>query len=297
MSARQERQRIQVYSDRQVMRQPGYEVNHYLDRAIRHIDLHHHDFYELYFFLSGEVDYHIEGRIYRLKSGDIALINPTELHQARILDDADEYERIVLWIDKRYLHALSSEETHLADCFDALDKTSVLSPDPGLRQEVQGLLLRLLALANDDSFGRDLLARACITELLVRIRRSWLTGKKDMDGLTEKSRLIDGIIAYMEAHLAEPILLDALSGHFYLSKYHLSREFRKYAGVSIHRYLVLKRLIAAKELILADEPVPVICRTCGFGEESTFYRSFRNEYGVTPKQFLARMKGREPQKF
>lgn len=281
---------VHAYSDRQVMRKPGYEIYHYRDEGIRRIDLHHHDFYELYFFLSGEVEYHIEGRIYRLRSGDIALINPTELHQARVLEEGTSYERMVLWIDKPYLRGLSTDQTDLAACFDAPDKTPVISPAPGLRQEVHRALLRLLSLESDPGFGADLLARACLTELLIGIRRSWLADRRDADGLRGKSRLIDGVIAWLEAHLSEPLHLDRLAEQFFLSKYHLSREFRKYTGVSLHRYIVLKRLIAAKELILADEPVSLICQACGFGDESGFYRAFRSVYGMTPGQYHARMR-------
>ena len=57
------------------------------------VSLHHHDFYEIYLFLNGSVEYSIESRIYRLLPGDILLIGPMELHQPRIAKDHGPYER------------------------------------------------------------------------------------------------------------------------------------------------------------------------------------------------------------
>lgn len=65
------------------------------------------------------MEYSIESRIYRLLPGDILLIGPMELHQPRIAKDHGPYERMVLWLDKRYLEQLSTPQTSLTRCFDA----------------------------------------------------------------------------------------------------------------------------------------------------------------------------------
>ena len=40
-------------------------------------------------FLRGRVAYTVENRIYQVRPGDIMLISPLELHQARISTDAE----------------------------------------------------------------------------------------------------------------------------------------------------------------------------------------------------------------
>lgn len=55
---------------------PGYEIFRYCDSELGEVSLHHHDFYEIYLFLNGSVEYSIESRIYRLLPGDILLIGP-----------------------------------------------------------------------------------------------------------------------------------------------------------------------------------------------------------------------------
>ena len=95
--------KAQNFTQRQHMLRPGYEIFRYCDSELGEVSLHHHDFYEIYLFLNGSVEYSIESRIYRLLPGDILLIGPMELHQPRIAKDHGPYERMVLWLDKRYL--------------------------------------------------------------------------------------------------------------------------------------------------------------------------------------------------
>ena len=73
-----------------------FEIYRY--RYMDEVELHHHDFYEIYMLLRGSVSYTVENRIFHMRAGDLMLISPLELHQARIATDADAYERIVLWI-------------------------------------------------------------------------------------------------------------------------------------------------------------------------------------------------------
>ena len=76
--------KAQNFTQRQHMLRPGYEIFRYCDSELGEVSLHHHDFYEIYLFLNGSVEYSIESRIYRLLPGDILLIGPMELHQPRI---------------------------------------------------------------------------------------------------------------------------------------------------------------------------------------------------------------------
>jgi mannose-6-phosphate isomerase-like protein (cupin superfamily) len=69
------------------------------------VHYHDHDFYEIYFFLGGNVEYFVDGEKFKLSKGDLLLINPMQLHQP-ITSVGNVYERIVLWIDRNYLAKL-----------------------------------------------------------------------------------------------------------------------------------------------------------------------------------------------
>ena len=61
--------------------------------------------------------------------------------------------------------------------------------------------------------------------------------------------------------------------------------FKEKMGVSFYRYVSQRRLIAAKTLIEKGELLENVAAMTGFGDYSGFYRAFRQEYGITPRQY------------
>jgi AraC-like DNA-binding protein len=281
--------KVQEYSTRQHMLSSDYEIFHYSNTNLTGVSIHHHDFYEFYLFISGNATYLIEGKIYYLKPGDIILINYKELHQAIISNTDIVYERIVLWINKSFLKKLSSSKTNLSLCFESHDKKNVLRTDFETQKNIRLTLNKIINLQQYNGIGYELLYTAYITELMVHLNNIAFMEDVRLNVDIKKSNLIDGIIDYINTHIEEDITVDELSEYFYISKYHLSREFKKHTGTTIHRYIVQKKLIEAKELILEKMPVMDVYKQCGFGDYSNFFRAFKNEYGVTPKQFYEMM--------
>jgi len=280
---------INEFLTRKHMLPRDYEVFHFLNADLPFLYLHHHDFYELYLYMSGDVTFLIEGKSYNLQLGDIILINTRELHHAIVNSMKIPYERIVLWINKSFLQGLSTPEIDLTLCFESVVKKNVIRADIEFGQNIRIQLNKLLSLENYKGFGKDLLYKAYITEITIHLHNLVLNDKSDLDITVQNNHLIEGIIEYINNHIDEDITLDELSKEFYLSKFHLSREFSKHTGTTIHRYIVKKKLIVAKELILNDYPINSVYKQSGFGDYSNFFRSFKNEYGVTPKQFYNMM--------
>lgn len=293
------KKKVHQYIPRQHMLSNDYEIFHFSNTDLKSVSLHHHDFYECYYFISGDVTYLVEGKAYNMKKGDIMLINSRELHQAIINSRELSYERIVLWINKSFLKELSTAETDLSFCFESLEKKNVLRTDIETEQNIKTQLNKLLSLEKYKGVGKDILYKAYMVELMVHLNNLLLNDKLHSNIEIKKSNLIDGIIEYINTHIDEEITIDEIAEKFYLSKYHLSREFKKQTGTTIHRYIVKKKLIEAKELILLENPINSVYRQCGFGDYSNFFRAFKNEYGVTPKQFYEIMsraeKKAEPQ--
>lgn len=277
------------YLTRQNMLTDDYEIFHYSDRGLDKVSLHHHDFYECYLFLSGDVTYIIEGKSYSLVPGDIILINSRELHQPIINNKDIPYERIVLWINKTFLQNISTEASDLIRCFEDSERTNVIRADIETQQLVKTILNKLLSLENYKGIGQDLLYKAYIVELFVYLYNYLFYNNIKLDIEIKKSKLIDKIIQYINNHVEEEIRIEELSELFYISKFHLLREFKKHSGTTIHKFIIQKKLILAKELILNETPINRVYLQCGFGDYSNFFRAFKNEYGVTPKEFYRLM--------
>lgn len=276
---------IQSFTPRQNMLSQRYEVYHYRDSHIGEVALHHHDFYEVYLFLSGDVAYTVENRTYPMRPGDILLISPLELHQPRIRQSGDIYERMVLWIDRGYLEQLSTDRTSLTRAFDTgrPEHSNLIRLTPTASRALQSEMERLAALTRSGDYGADLLAQSRFLGLMVELNRAAAAAESSLRQDYVSDRVVDAVLAYINEHYAEPLTLDELAARFYVSKYHLLRKFNAQVGAPVHRYILQKRLQIARQL-MADGMTPTeACRHCGFGDYVSFYRAFKAEYQVSPK--------------
>lgn len=281
------REQIQHFESRQYMRGGTFELFHYRDSYMKEVVLHHHDFYEVYFFTTGNLQYIIEGRTYALKPGDILLIRPMELHQPMFYDRQAPYERRVLWIHRRYMERLCAQKPRLDACFDtsAPDHTSLLRPERA-EQEILQYQLEMIGYeqGSDDPFS-DLSAQTYFVQLLIQLNRvAQRTAREPEPGAVSDSTVYS-VLIYINGHYAEELPLDELAKKFFVSKYHLSREFKRLFGVSVHRYQIQKRLAVARQLMLEGTPISEAFQRCGFGDYSSFYRAFKAEYQISPKEF------------
>lgn len=278
----------QPFDPRQHMLAQSFEIFHYCDSKLDNVELHHHDFFEIYLFLSGNVDYSIESRIYHLLPGDMLLISPLELHQPRITQEVTPpYERIVLWINKAFLNQFSSPQTSLTSCFDANDPhhTNLLRFSPAQREIVQGLMLQLISEAGNRSYGGDLVSISILMQLLVEINRVAQTTIPKYESGDKAAMLVSNVLDYINEHYNEELSLDTIANKFFISKYHLSHEFNRLVGTSVYRYIVQKRLVIAKQMLSDGVPPTDAYQHCGFKDYANFYRAFKNTYDINPKKF------------
>ncbi len=274
------------FSPRQVMNRPDFEFFHNTTTKPIDVGYHSHDFYEIYFFLSGKVSYVVEGKTYHLKYGDILLTNNRELHKP-LITDGRTYDRFVVWVNPAYLHSLSCEGADLSLCFEASSKRhyNLLRPNSELLQTIRKLLERLESVNSQAVFGQAILQQAYLMELLVYVNMAYFHSE-DAPGTDIVYNIkISEIIRYINDNLCGDLSLDTLSREFYVSKYHLSRQFKQYVGLTIHQYVMKKRLIAAKLLLLDGASVSDAYAGSGFGDFSNFLKVFKQEFGVSPKKF------------
>jgi len=278
------RERSQRFDPRQNMHLQTFEVFHYKEAKPGDVQVHHHDFYEIYFFLNGKAEYWVDGRLYTLKPGDLLLINPMELHRPLAIS-GNTYERIVLWINRDYIQDIADGITDLTECFSRSVPlhTNLLQPTAAQRSELVARFGELVRESYSKEYGSGLYADGIFLQLMVEINRmakrknaQWQEGEKS-------SNLVKKVLEYIAEHFREPLSLQELAQMFYVSKYHLSHEFSREVGTSVYRYIMLKRLLHARQM-LSDGAAPgEVFSSCGFTDYANFYRAFKAEYGVSPK--------------
>ena len=65
----------------------------------------------------------------------------------------------------------------------------------------------------------------------------------------------------------------------------ISHVFKENTGISLHQYVLKKRLAVCKNAMLSDSCVTSFYESYGFQDYSAFYRAFKKEFGISPKEF------------
>ncbi len=92
---------------------------------------------------------------------------------------------------------------------------------------------------------------------------------------------------YVEAHIGEPISLDALARTIGVTPQYFCDLFRAVTGQRPTEYLNRRRIDRARELLLLEPQTPIheIARRTGYSSDSYFASVFRRLEGVTPHRY------------
>jgi AraC-like DNA-binding protein len=115
-----------------------------------------------------------------------------------------------------------------------------------------------------------------------------LAGSRHGDGAPPQRDLarISRVLRRLESESGEPQTLGELAGSAGLSRYHFLRTFKTVTGVTPHQWLLRARLRdAAQRLAASGAPITDIALDVGFADLSNFIRSFRAEFGVSPRTY------------
>lgn len=247
--------------------------------------LHTHDHYEIFYFLTGDITYYIEGHVYDISPHDILLINNKEVHKP-IFHSDKVYERMVINFDESYVEPLSPFYD-LTYCF--LNRTL------GHGNKIEGSYVKKLQLhdfftkihdyINEESIEDQLLAKTYFFQLLLQLNRVFKTDKEKFTKGYLKDQKIDTIIHYINSHLTEPLSLNSIEEACFVNKYYMSHLFKDLTGMTVIEYINHKRILLAKSLLQTDMAITKVAQETGFNDYSNFYKKFKDATGVSPSIF------------
>lgn len=129
----------------------------------------------------------------------------------------------------------------------------------------------------------ELLCHKYLTDL---ITYCYVESQADSDLSESTEAKVKQVNDYIDEHFAEKISLEVLADLFFISKFHLAREYKKQYGTTIGNALTAKRLSFAKvQLRFSDSSVEQIGLACGFSDVGYFIKVFKNYEGQTPLEF------------
>ena len=265
-----------------------FRLFHLKDSRAQKLDYHYHEFDKLILLLNGKVTYVVEGVTYFLKPWDLLLVQHNLIHRP-IIDPAEPYERIVIWLGREWVQSRSDPGEALDSCFDVAREQGfhLLRFDGERRLQYMQTIQRLEEALRSQEFGAARMADTLCQQLLIGVNRDILRSRTAAEA-PDSYRLapkMEEVLKYITRHLEEDLSVDALAKQFYLSRYYLMHRFKAVTGYTIHQYVSQKRLLRAGELIRQGVPVMKAAEQAGFSDYSTFLRAFQNTFHMSPREF------------
>lgn len=258
---------------------PSFSIFHRRDEHPNVTDyaMHTHDEVEIYMLISGHGIFHIEGTAYPLSPGDVLVMRPAESHYFELTAEAP-YERAVINFNMEAFRSIDPEGT--------LTK-ALTERDAGKQNQYKAFAfnggssyVHWQTMMNDqgDAYINLLVGLMGLLREIYGIfyRQEKMDNSKDL--------LEYRLVQYINSHIAEPITLDQICDHFFISKAQLCRLFRKTTATTVWQYITVKRLVLARQLLEEGGNPTRIYNQCGFRDYSTFYRAYLKHYGCPPAQ-------------
>lgn len=246
---------------------------------------HWHTPIEIIMPIENYYDVSTKREVITMQEGDILLINSGVVHG---MPSAIHGERILLQADISLLHNVADIESTLS----TIPQTLLLSPAtaPSIHEQLKTLMLEIYR----EYFSGTIMISASIygklLEMLVLIGREYAGKRNAFDTVSgkpkEHTEKLMSVCSYIHDHCTEDLCLDEVSALAGFSKYHFSRLFKNYTGVSFYKYLNKKRMEHAEKL-LADPSLSIteVALQSGYSSLSAFIRMFKLIKDCTPTEF------------
>jgi AraC-like DNA-binding protein len=267
---------------------------------------HYHDFDKIVFFLGGNARYCVEGRSYDLISYDCVIVPHHSIHKVTASKYVN-YERYVLYLRPETMATLekvlvfsacgggNESNTNMSHTLDACfrmtqdKRTNLVHFDAASTAD---LIRKFQKLEKDLDTQNEMYAAAIqiqtdLTALLTFFNESCVRQKGAFQDKARYNRKVVDIIDYINSNLGGNLSIDCISDEFFISKYHMMRLFKAETGYSMHQYIMEKRILRARDLIVGGEPAMAAALDSGFHDYSTFCKAFQKQTGKLPSEYLA----------
>lgn len=248
---------------------------------------HHHDFYEVYYYLGDEMRYFIEDKAYTVKKYDMLFCDRYIFHKS-LYSDKDSKDRVLILLQPGVWELLGDTQIK-AKILELFKIRKVSFPDHINQVLLHTLQDRILPTYYGSNALTSSIRSVFLTlDFLLEILEFYEKGLLIIDEteLQPQEKKIAAVIQYINLNYSDKISLDDISKKCFVSKYYLCHIFKNVTGTSIVNFIHNKRLTEAEKLLrYSTSNITKISETVGFNNVNQFICLFKSKFGCTPGEF------------
>ncbi len=245
---------------------------------------HSHNYYELYYAISGQRKLVINQSIYEIDKGDFAFIPPNTIHRTSYRSSY-AHERLDIKFEDYILAPLYNHPNLGKEHVRELLEPCIIHIPETHRTYAEELMLKIYYEEEATDIYSASLRQCYLLELILFMFRC-KQAANTLETLDVTHESIQAAVSYIYEHYYENITLDKIASHFGMSSSYFSKKFKTVTGFGFKEYLTGVRIQKATELLLkTKDSVTDIALNCGFNDSNYFGDAFRKIKGVSPAKF------------
>ncbi|MCL2107950.1 MAG: AraC family transcriptional regulator [Oscillospiraceae bacterium] len=254
---------------------------------------HWHSAAEIIMPIKGGYEVTVNETLYPLAEYDVLIIPTGDIHEIHVPKTIGAGERIILQFDISLLKSVKG----LTSASYLFFKPRKITPAE--HPELHPIIKESLLAALDEYRGKadyyEANVAAKLINIAVAMARNYQSHGENPEDFADLPILVkrkahianfNRCIEYINQHYKEDMPLELISGIAGFSKFHFTRWFKQFAGVSFYDYLTRVRVkVAESMLINSDAAITEIALESGFQSIATFNRVFKHNKQLTPTEF------------
>ena len=250
---------------------------------------HWHEEIEIIYILEGSVKAGLNSRTYDLVQGDIFLIGSGDVHY--FFPVKGRGKRIVIQFSLSMFDSVSgnvNESKNIKSLFAKAKKVSC-EWDENSKADFNRLIKEIINEDKNKNEGYMFSIKAKIYDIIVLLMRC-IPKEAEADFQNDKHKenlkRLEKTIDYVNDNYADSLSLKNASEAAGFSEYYFTRFFKKYTGISFHKYLSNFRISQAEWLLSnSDDSITQIAYKTGFASIKTFNKVFKYTKGCSPTEY------------
>lgn len=253
------------------------------------IHSHYQEVFEISFIDSGSGLFYTNDVPTKLKEGYLYFSFTGDIHSIK-LDSKDFLRFYYIAFEYPENHNMNQMLNYLKQAYNSPDKRAVKA-----KNAFPFMQVILSEIKNEKAFYQDLI-ESTIRQMIIYLYRLSLNDQDQSSFYTinTKNQLLHNITRFIDDNILNIKGMKSITDKFPFDSSYLSSIFKKFTGLSLHQYLIKKRMEQAHILLInKNKSVKEVAEVLNYTSANNFSRAFKLYYNLYPIDYIKKYKYKE----